>query len=158
MTAHYDNSTRNMHNPAPDKAVYFRDQNQSWDEMFSPFIQFAVERARQQSAEKQAAEAIKLKVVEVVGCLDESAQKRWIISKASAPTVSTTQSTTSGALNAAKGKALGSGRIWLLGPEAFGTANMKGQRVAAKGVLIGSGTDMRLNITSLQEIGGGCRR
>lgn len=158
VTAHYDNSTRNMHNPAPDKAVYFRDQNQSWDEMFSPFIQFAVERARQQSAEKQAAEAIKLKVVEVVGCLDESAQKRWIISKASAPTVSTTQSTTSGALNAAKGKALGSGRIWLLGPEAFGTANMKGQRVAAKGVLIGSGTDMRLNITSLQEIGGGCRR
>ena len=57
VTAHYDNSLKNDHllhhgvhnagsteqNFGPEKEVYFRDQNQSWDEMFSPFIQFSVD-------------------------------------------------------------------------------------------------------------------
>ena len=43
VTAHYDNSKMNMHNPAPDKPVYFRDMNQSWDEMFTPFIQYSAD-------------------------------------------------------------------------------------------------------------------
>lgn len=43
VTAHYDNSPKNMHNPAPEKEVYFRAQNQSWDEMFTPFIQYTVD-------------------------------------------------------------------------------------------------------------------
>jgi hypothetical protein len=36
--AHYDNSTRNRYNPAPDKEVYW--SAQSSDEMFSPEIRF----------------------------------------------------------------------------------------------------------------------
>jgi hypothetical protein len=57
ITAHYDNSMKNerllhhhghedsnpAHNPGPDKEVHFRDQNQSWDEMFSPFIQYSID-------------------------------------------------------------------------------------------------------------------
>src|SRR6202041_3139284 len=43
VTAHYDNSKTKMHNPAPEKAVYFRAMNQGWDEMFTPFIQYTMD-------------------------------------------------------------------------------------------------------------------
>ena len=43
VTAHYDNSKAKMHNPAPAKEVYFLDMNQSWDEMFTPFIQNSID-------------------------------------------------------------------------------------------------------------------
>ena len=47
VTATYDNSIRNRYNPAPEKEVWWADQ--SWEEMFVPFIEFAVpvERAGQ---------------------------------------------------------------------------------------------------------------
>jgi hypothetical protein len=40
VTAHYDNSAKNAHNPAPEKAVLWADQ--LWDEMFIPFISFTL--------------------------------------------------------------------------------------------------------------------
>jgi hypothetical protein len=40
---HYDNSTRNRWNPAPDKQVFWSEQ--SWDEMFAPIYDFVVDRA-----------------------------------------------------------------------------------------------------------------
>jgi hypothetical protein len=57
VTAHYDNSATNQHlrefsasNPGarcgPDKVAYFRRQNQTWDEMFSPIVQYAVPAER----------------------------------------------------------------------------------------------------------------
>lgn len=36
--AHYDNSVKNRYNPAPQKEVFWADQ--SWDEMFIPYIEF----------------------------------------------------------------------------------------------------------------------
>ncbi|MGD9903545.1 MAG: hypothetical protein AB7U83_08745 [Vicinamibacterales bacterium] len=36
--AHYDNSAANRYNPAPHKEVYWSDQ--SWDEMFIPYVEF----------------------------------------------------------------------------------------------------------------------
>ena len=42
ITAHYDNSANTKFNPTPDKQVFFRDQNSATDEMFSPFVQYAV--------------------------------------------------------------------------------------------------------------------
>jgi mono/diheme cytochrome c family protein len=38
---HYDNSPKNRYNPAPEKEVYWSDQ--SWDEMFIPYIEYTVE-------------------------------------------------------------------------------------------------------------------
>ena len=38
---HYDNSIRNRYNPAPDKEVYWAEQ--SWDEMFSPYLEYTVD-------------------------------------------------------------------------------------------------------------------
>jgi hypothetical protein len=39
--AHFDNSARNKYNPSPEKEVFWAEQ--SWDEMFSPFIEYTVE-------------------------------------------------------------------------------------------------------------------
>jgi hypothetical protein len=39
--AHFDNSAKNRYNPSPEKEVYWAEQ--SWDEMFSPFIEYTVE-------------------------------------------------------------------------------------------------------------------
>ena len=40
--AHYDNSIKNRYNPAPDKEVYWSEQ--SWDEMFIPWLEYTVDR------------------------------------------------------------------------------------------------------------------
>ncbi len=68
VTAHYDNSPNNKFNPAPDKEVYFRDQNQSWDEMFTPFIQYTIDQSDRPAS---AAEA--------VGCLSENPASGWTV-------------------------------------------------------------------------------
>lgn len=39
--AHYDNSPKNRYNPGPDKTVYWSEQ--SWDEMYCPFIVYTVD-------------------------------------------------------------------------------------------------------------------
>ena len=39
--AHYDNTPRNRYNPAPDKEVYWSEQ--SWDEMFLPYITYTID-------------------------------------------------------------------------------------------------------------------
>ena len=38
---HYDNSTRNKYNPAPEKEVFWSEQ--SWDEMYEPYIEYTVD-------------------------------------------------------------------------------------------------------------------
>jgi hypothetical protein len=44
MTAvgHFDNSVKNKYNPAPEKEVFWAEQ--SWDEMFDPYIEITVDR------------------------------------------------------------------------------------------------------------------
>lgn len=39
--AHFDNSAANRYNPSPDKEVYWAEQ--SWDEMFTPFVEYTVD-------------------------------------------------------------------------------------------------------------------
>ena len=78
VTAHYDNSKAKMHNPAPEKAVYFRAMNQSWDEMFTPFVQYSIDDQNPHiastntpsTATSSAADGkASLKIGQVVGCL-----------------------------------------------------------------------------------------
>lgn len=64
ITAHYDNSANNEFNPAPNKEVFFRAQNLSTDEMFSPFVQYSEEPGS-------------LPVVERVGCLVQAQKNGW---------------------------------------------------------------------------------
>ena len=42
VVAHYDNSLGNRYNPAPDKEVYWGQQ--SWDEMFQPFMEYSIDK------------------------------------------------------------------------------------------------------------------
>ncbi len=144
VTAHYDNSAKKMHNHAPEKEVYFQDQNQSWDEMFTPFVQYSVDGA-----------AGLLETGEAVGCL-EGDGKNWILTHASEPVISATQATTSAELKKAASRPLGNARYKLLGLGVFRPANHREEKVAVKGILIRDGDKIRVNVTSLQEIGAKC--
>jgi hypothetical protein len=155
VTAHYDNSANNKYNPAPEKEVYFRDQNQSWDEMFTPFVQYTVdsqdltkppERQKQDLAE----------IAEVVGCLEQSSPLIWLLTNATDPVVSITQSTTSLAVKATETRSSGNRQYALLGVSVFTPSLHKGQRVAVKGVLTRDDNESRLNVTSLQSVAARC--
>jgi hypothetical protein len=185
VTAHYDNSLKNDHllhhgahsvgvasqNFGPEKEVYFRDQNQSWDEMFSPFIQFSVDsqnpatvaqprdsQSEQTNAGQQEAPRGEstLDIVEVVGCLEQSSSKTWILTNANDPRVSETQATSAMELKAAAARPLGNQQNQLVGVNVFGPSSRKGQKVAVKGVLIKEANERRLNITSLQTVDATC--
>jgi hypothetical protein len=173
VTAHYDNSMMNMHNPAPDKEVYFRDMNQSWDEMFTPFIQYSIDsqdpakppmmahdrdengNTRQQP---ERAEKSVLGTGEVVGCLEASPQGKWLLINASDPTISETLAASSATLKAAEARPLGSRLYQLLGVSVFDPSSRKGEKVAVKGILIKDANESRINVTSLQAVAANCRK
>jgi hypothetical protein len=163
VTAHYDNSLKNAHlkeaaaqDPArrcgPEKVVYFRDQNQSWDEMFSPIIQYSVDR--ESTAAKPQAAA--LKVVGAVGCLARNPAGAWMLTRADRAKATETQSTSHAELSAMAARVLGKGRYLLLGAGPFRPDSQVHRKVAVKGVLIDGADGARLNVTSLQPLGAGC--
>lgn len=167
VTAHYDNSKMNMHNPAPEKPVYFRDMNQSWDEMFTPFIQYSIDRDSSRSVGTMPAlhaDAEKrdtpdgLNMGEAIGCLERDAGGNWLLSNASSATPSETQATTSAALQAAKAIPLASQRYQLVGVSMFKPLIHEGKRVAVKGILVKDLHDVRINVTSLQTIADICAK
>ncbi|MFZ0285808.1 MAG: c-type cytochrome [Terriglobales bacterium] len=179
VTAHYDNSLNNLHlrhhhdtdetahNIGADKEVYFREANQSWDEMFTPFIQYSIDS--QNPAQPQPGQNQKTKVgqreeqrerhvldiVEAVGCLKTSSSGAWMLTDASDPVVSETQTTSSAEVKAAA-EAFGKQQYQLLGVSVFNPSRDEGQKVAAKGVLIKDGKRSRLNVTSLQMVASTC--
>jgi mono/diheme cytochrome c family protein len=192
VTAHYDNSLKNdrllhhrshdhrshdandpAHNPGPEKEVYFREQNQSWDEMFFPFIQYTIdsqdltnpaktaqlehghnENTNAGQQEERPDQSV-LDIAEVVGCLEQSPSRTWILTNASDPIVSKTQETSSADLKAAA-KPLGNQRYQLLGVSVFNPSSHKGEKVAVKGILIKDTKESRLNVTSLQMVAASC--
>jgi mono/diheme cytochrome c family protein len=179
VTAHYDNSLKNEHlrqngtgdsarNCGPDKVAYFRKQNQSWDEMFSPLVQYSVDNSEPTPPAKgvlspqPASEnptpirAVKqgyrnaLEIVEAVGCLGQSQSAVWMLTHAGNPLATKTQSTSLSATAAASAMPLGNRRYRLLGATVFNPRGSAGKKVVVKGVLIRDATGTRLNVTSLQ--------
>jgi hypothetical protein len=157
VTAHYDNSSKNTHlrglgaddlarNCGPDKAAYFRRQNQSWHEMFSPLIQYSIDNDNRHA----------LPIAEVVGCLEPSPSRTWMLTKASDPIISETQSTSSAALRAAAAVPFGNQAYQLLGTGVFNPQRHGNRKVAVKGVLIRGADGSRLNVTSLEVLAGTC--
>ncbi len=168
VTAHYDNSPKNdrllhhghgahdtANSPGPEKEVYFREMNQSWDEMFTPFIQYTID---DQNLTGQAAEKGRnvLSIAEAVGCLETGAPGTWLLTNASDPIVSETQATSAAALKAAAAKPLGKQRDQLLGVGVFNPSSQERKKVAVKGVLIKDAKGNRLNVTSLQTVAPTC--
>jgi len=164
VTAHYDNSSNNSHlretgvdprNCGPDKVAYFRRQNQSWHEMFSPLIQYSVDTADRPQAPPQHPSA--LQAVQAVGCLIPGPRSAWLLADASGPTAADMQSTSSSARRAAAAIPFGHNSYGLLGAGVFAPVRHQSHKVAVKGVLIEDGAERRLNVTSLQAVGGPCR-
>jgi hypothetical protein len=154
VTAHYDNSRNNKSDPEPEKEVHFRGENQSWDEMFTPFIQYTIDG--QNLAKPVTAPQPAPKTAEVVGCMEPGAAGTWMLTNASDPVMSNTQATTSEALKATESRPLGKRRYELLGARFFNPGTQKGQKAAVKGAPIKDARENRLNVTSLQFIAGSC--
>ncbi len=126
VTAHYDNSTGNRSNPAPDQAVYFHAQNMSTDEMFSPFMQFSEETR-----------AAKVATVETAGCLVLGNQpNHWSLSHIATPPSGTDTSKP----------------IPLLGLAPFDPYQLRRDKVIVRGLL----THGKLNVVSLHPLAGTC--
>jgi mono/diheme cytochrome c family protein len=170
VTAHYDNSKMKMHNPAPEKPVYFRDMNQSWDEMFTPFVQYSIDdqhpAALDQSQnastnsprQPEGTQNNALQIVEVVGCLEANPVGRWLLTSAGQPTPSETEATSSTSVKAADSRPLGSERYELLGVRVFNPSRYQGRKIAARGVLLPDSVAPRINVTSLQPLASPCTR
>ena len=166
VTAHYDNSPKNenlthhhhdssdaSHGFGTDKEVHFREANQSWDEMFTPFIQYSIDQQGQVTGLPQANV---LGVAQVVGCLGQISSLEWVLSKGSEPVVSQSQATSYAELKAAATEPLGDRSYELLGVGSFSPTGDKGKKVAVKGVLIKDRKQSRLNVTSLQAVASTC--
>ena len=96
-------------------------------------------------------------VVEVSGCLSQSGTG-WALANAGEPAVTTTSFTTPEAVKAAADKPLGTQEIRLLGTSAFGPEGHKGHKMVVRGLLIKSGSDTRINVTSLQMLAETCAK
>ena len=161
VIAHYDNSQKHYDerikaddsagNCGPQNVVYFRRQNQSWDEMFSPLAQYAVSAAGPANPDRDTAH-----IVRVVGCLKQDRSQQWLLTRAGEAVVTNTQATSTAELKAAAASPVGVETLELLGVDVFNPGDHSGQKVAVKGVLIPQAGKRRVNVTSLQTLAAAC--
>jgi len=147
VAAHYDNSVNNPGNPAPASEVRFlASGNRGIDEMFTPFVQYAWRPGNP------------LPIVDAIGCLDQTADGAWSLTRAGDPSESPSQAASMAELKADAAKPLGDRAYQLLGVRFFRPDRWKGQKVSAKGVLIPAARLRRLNVTSLQPLSAACNQ
>jgi hypothetical protein len=96
-------------------------------------------------------------VVEVVGCLSQTGAD-WILAKASEPSATTTSFTTPEEVKAAAEKPLGTQQYRLIGASPFSPESHKGHKMVVKGLLIKSGSDRHINLTSFQMLSESCAK
>jgi hypothetical protein len=96
-------------------------------------------------------------VVEVVGCLSQTGAD-WILAKASEPASTTTSFTTPEEVKAAAEKPLGTQQYRLIGASPFSPGSHKGHKMVVKGLLIKSGSDAHINLTSFQMLSETCAK
>jgi hypothetical protein len=160
VIAHYDNSPGNpelQHLGAniaaqrcgPGNVAYFGQQNQSWDEMFSPFIQHS-------DGDAAAEPGKELHLVTAVGCLVPG-RRGWMLERAARATPTATQGMSSAELAAAAKAAPEAARYRLLGVEQFSPAGRARTRIAVNGVLIPRADGDAINVTSLYPVQSACR-
>ena len=155
VVSHYDNSPGNAHlreagidpqNCGPDKVAYFRRQNQSWHEMFSPLVQYSMDAAAPGGAGAP-------RLVQAVGCLSHADPRSWVLTRGSDPVATSTPSSSAAAARVAAATALGNRTYELIGARYFSLMPQFNRKVTVKGVLIEDAARTRLNVTSLQPAG-----
>jgi hypothetical protein len=157
VTGHYNNSARNpqlqhlgdnesARKCGPDNVAYFGQQNQSWDEMFSPFIQYST----------GAKSARPVRLVTAVGCLAPGPAGGWKLLNGSKALTTHEQGTSAAELSGNSRISLGEDRYQLLGADVFNPGQFSDSRVVVKGALITAPGGARINVTSMQRAGLGC--
>jgi hypothetical protein len=121
--------------------------------MFSPLVQYSVDR---DDAPRSPQGLSAVRLVQTVGCLAPGPKSAWRLIDASEPQATEMQSTSSSARRAAAKISLGPRSFALMGAEVFTPGRHRGRKTAVKGVLIEDGAESRLNVTSLQTVGGPC--
>jgi hypothetical protein len=96
-------------------------------------------------------------LVKLVGCVTQQPQKGWALTNASAPALTSEDVSDKAALAVAAAEVLGTGTFHLanVNPTA-NPASHQGQKVEARGIWYKAPGDNRLNLTSLQPVGGTC--
>ncbi len=168
VTGEYDNSTNNAHLVAaaaedpsrrcgPDKIVHFRDQNQTWDEMFSPLVEYALARpASATPGPLRQAVKTRVRLAAATGCLARAANGTWNVTNIGSFQSVVSQSTSRTEVAALGRQPAGTLSVRLIGVEAFSPAPYIGRRVVAQGALITGDHSSLLNVTSLQPAGEPC--
>jgi mono/diheme cytochrome c family protein len=95
-------------------------------------------------------------LVQVVGCLTQSANSAWTLTNTSDPVLTRDEEATAAALKAAQGKSLGAQTFQLVSVVPFKPDGHKGHKMEARGLLYKDQSDARLNLTSLQMLGATC--
>ncbi len=160
VIAHYDNSTGNpqlrhlgsdmaAQRCGPDNVAYFGQQNQSWDEMFSPFVQYS-DGPEEGDPRKQ------LHLVTAVGCL-VAGRHGWMLERSAGAKRTASQGMSSDELAAAARTKPGVARYRLVGVDQFSPAEREGSRVAVNGVLIPRDAGTSINVTSMYATPSACR-
>jgi hypothetical protein len=177
---HYDNSTKNRHNPAPNDEVMWSEQ--STDEMFNGFVDLSIDKldVRLERDSKNAAPSKPaIPIVTAVGCVERTTDGVVLLTNASAPKTSVVVHADAAEIADARRTPLGTERYRLAGTAEFGTISdllATGQRrlftrditanatnalrpaskVAVKGLLI-AGTPPTLNLLSAAPLADSCR-
>jgi hypothetical protein len=96
-----------------------------------------------------------LPIVEVVGCLSQTGTD-WVLANGTDAAPAQTAFTTPEAIKAASEKPLGTQQYRLLGTSPYSPERHKGHKLAVKGILIKSGSESRINVTSFQMLAETC--
>jgi hypothetical protein len=98
-----------------------------------------------------------LDTVEVVGCVSEAPDKKWVVASATKPLKSGTSATSPEALKAAATKALGTERYVLIGASGWSPPKYAGQKVAVRGYVIKDVSEYRINVVSFNKVADTCK-
>ena len=96
-------------------------------------------------------------LVEVLGCLAEGPNGRWMLTNSTTPTVTKDESATPDALKSAEARPLGTETFELVSVSpSFKAETHKGHKVEARGLLYKDSSYAELNLTSLEMIAPSC--
>ncbi len=96
-------------------------------------------------------------LVQVVGCLTRGAQNAWALTRTSEPVITRDEEPSPAALRTAQAKPLGGDTFQLISIVPFKPEAHAGEKMEARGLVYRDDQDARLNLTSLEPVGGSCQ-
>jgi len=97
-------------------------------------------------------------LVRVTGCLEKSADGKWLLSQATDPTLTQEKRPATGLTKNIVDGSSGGGAFVLVSAAAFNPAALSGSKVEARGLLYREPGENRLNLSSLEQVAASCAR